>query len=648
MAFAIIRSVRLAANTSTGTQDFTVAGIGTPKAAKIIVLSATSTSGTSADHRIISCGVTDGTFQGGVCGTDEDNLATTNSLKAAFDDALVRVPLADGTGFDAVATFDSWITDGIRINWTNAPAAALIVHVILWAGDDIVAKAGTAIPPSFGSPATNVNVGFSLHHLICLSGLSDVNETLSVDFHFQISHTINVSGVPTTFATYVTQRDGFAASEPALVQDTDLCQGVRARSIPFTYFGSTELDPTTPFDSTGFNIITGDATGTGPRFIYLALQYGSKNFTLVEETAPTSTGVKNFTGYGFRPGFALAMVTTSSSAWGENVGLDDSQAGCVGLAHWSSLEQWCATILSEDAAATTNTNSRTKDKPIFTYLGDNSTLRNEANFNGFTSDGFDLDYTTVFASGALRFVVFALETEIIQGTGAGNFPLATGAGTGSLTFQGTAAGTFPFTTAAGTGSLTFQGTGAGSFPLAQAAGTASLTFQATGASTLPLAIASGTGSLVFQGTGAGTFPLPGASGTGSLTFHGTVAGTFPFTTAAGTASLGFQAISTGSFPLATANGNGTVSNLSFFGDGAGIFALPTTNGLVLLVFQAAGSGSFPRAQAAGAGLGGPDLVCTHNLAGEYDARADLDGSYDLVAELDGSYDGRADLRGSIC
>lgn len=598
MAFAVIRSVRLAANTSTGTQDFTVSGIGTPKAAKIIVMSATSTSGASADHRIISCGITDGTFQGGVCAADEDNLATTNSCRCSYDDAVVRIPFADGSGFDAVATFDSFITDGIRINWTNAPAAAVIVHVILWAGTDISAKAGTVLPPSFGSVATNVNVGFSLQHLICISSLGNVDETLGADFNFQISHTVNNSGTPTTFAAYITQRTNFAASEPALVQDFDLCQGIRARSLPFTYFTSTELDPTTPFDSTGFNVISGETAGTGSRLIYLALRYGSKDYALKEEFAPTSTGVKNFTGYGFRPGYALVVPTISKVAWSENGGIDDSQAGCLGLAHWSGVEQWCAIMLSEDAASTTNTNTRTKDKPIFTYLGDNATLRNEANFNGFTSDGFDLDYTTVFVSGALRFIVFALEEEDINGTGAGNFPLAQGAGTGQLIFTGTGAGSFPLAQGAGTGQLIFQATGAGSFPLATGTGAGQEEFSGTGAGNFPLVQGAGTGQEIFTGIGAGTFPLAQGAGTAQLIFQASGAGTFPLATGTGAGLLAFDATGAGNFSIPQGTGAGL---LIFTGTGAGNFPLATGTGVGINGYEGTGAGTFPLVQGTGAG-----------------------------------------------
>lgn len=55
-----IAQVQQAAPTSTGTQDYTVSGFGTPKAALFIVTKAT-TNGTAADEFVLGFGATDGT-----------------------------------------------------------------------------------------------------------------------------------------------------------------------------------------------------------------------------------------------------------------------------------------------------------------------------------------------------------------------------------------------------------------------------------------------------------------------------------------------------------------------------------------------------------------------------------------------------------
>lgn len=589
----------------------------------IIMTQATSSTGTSAAHRSFCIGVTDGTFQGGIVGTDEDAVTTTNSRRLSYNNALIRYIEAAGVVTEAVATFDSWITDGIRINWSNAAEGVQIVHVILWAGDDVLVQCGTTIPLAIGSGPKTIDVGFTVQHLMCLSGLDPVDETLRDDYHIQISHTVNNSGTPTTFATYITQRNAFADSTPAMVRDLDLAQGIRADASPFTYFASTELDPTTPFPTNGFSIISGESGTVGPRIIYFAVNYGTKDYKLQEETAPTSTGVKNFTGYGFRPGFALSMITVAAAAWAEDVENDDSVAGTFGLAHWSGSEQWCMNVLSEDAQATTNTAARTKDKPISLNDDADSGPLTEADFDGFTSDGFDLDYTT--ASSAFRFVVFALEQDLITGTGAGNFPLAAGAGVALLEFVASGTPSFPLATGAGIALLEFVATGAGTFPLTQGAGVAELQFVATGSGLFPLAAGAGTAELAFDTTGAGTFPLAAGAGVALLMFEATGAGLFPLAQGDGLAFIDITAAGAGIFPLA---------------QGAGV---------ALLIFTSVGDGFFPLALGSGTASSGLTLLgCEVDVEGSRKIVSAIQGSYRLVGTLQGSYDLVSDFEGSVC
>src|SRR4030065_1189114 len=135
-------TTRVACNTSTGTQDITISGCGTPKAARFTLVRA-ATDGTAANHAVISYGFTDGTRQFAISFEDENALATTETYQAKSSALVVRIGNggADGT-LEGSAEFSAWITDGVRIDWTDAPDAAYLLIVDLFGGTDLSVYAG--------------------------------------------------------------------------------------------------------------------------------------------------------------------------------------------------------------------------------------------------------------------------------------------------------------------------------------------------------------------------------------------------------------------------------------------------------------------------------------------------------------------------
>ena len=87
---AIVSAVtRAALRTTTGTQDFTVTGFGTPKCAIFFVTSAV-TDATEAAGLNWSMGATDGTNQWTVCCRADDNNATADTDRRAAADGIPR------------------------------------------------------------------------------------------------------------------------------------------------------------------------------------------------------------------------------------------------------------------------------------------------------------------------------------------------------------------------------------------------------------------------------------------------------------------------------------------------------------------------------------------------------------------------------
>lgn len=138
------KSVQVAAITSGGSpgagdQDITISGIGTPVAV-VIEASRVTTAGTGVDHGILSCGASDGTNQLVGSVRHEDAQTTLDTGRYAWSAGLVLIMNSGTNSIDGKAVFSQWITDGVRINWTDFPAGAYLLTVTLIYGVKAQAK----------------------------------------------------------------------------------------------------------------------------------------------------------------------------------------------------------------------------------------------------------------------------------------------------------------------------------------------------------------------------------------------------------------------------------------------------------------------------------------------------------------------------
>jgi hypothetical protein len=113
---------------SAGDQEITISGIGTPLAV-IIEVTRALTSGTGADHAILSAGAADGTNEFNLGNRDRDNFAGSDTGKMSGSDGCIIIVNATGNTIDGQASWAAWITDGVRINWSNFPAGAYLLNV---------------------------------------------------------------------------------------------------------------------------------------------------------------------------------------------------------------------------------------------------------------------------------------------------------------------------------------------------------------------------------------------------------------------------------------------------------------------------------------------------------------------------------------
>lgn len=301
-----------AAATSTGTQDITTTDLGgaTPKAA-LFLYSRAASDGTITAHAGASFGATDGTNQWAVAAYVRDALTsqefTTSMGDVGKSDKCVCALHVDGTlVVHSEAAFDSFIVNGVRINWTTAAADGWLLTVVLFAGSDWSVACGIEV--SVASAA--VNFGFQPDVVLFSSRGSPsptgFDGTISAGSRGRWS--IGGQGwSPTLGRTGVAQG---AWSWPLYNQDvgwsaetTGSC-GVQFEVSSSPY--GIDVNRT----ATGFTF--GTAYQEADQWGYLALKWdgGTAYCDALEVTA--ATGDQSFVGTGFEPEWVLLLPSINT------------------------------------------------------------------------------------------------------------------------------------------------------------------------------------------------------------------------------------------------------------------------------------------------------------------------------------------------
>lgn len=342
--------VQAALNTTTGTQDFTAdLGGNTPKAA-ILILTYGTTNGTVVDHFGYSISFTDGTNELSAEMTHEHGVGTTDVDKRLSSTKIAQIMLpGEATrAIDCEADFSQWLsttdtgdsTSGIRINITNAPASALLLTVILFAGSDLQAHAGVEALGNVGVATDVTAPGFrpQIVFAACTEGV--VGASANGRFSFGVA--VDSGGI-TQRCIALMDNNGNATSFPSgFLSTVGACAETTSGGVAWT--GSVSN-----FDANGFSVtpLTGNA---GSDMIYLALDVGDTGVWCGTVDAPTLTGSDwTETGPGFTPQLGilgLSMHTAVDSHDGTG------KSAVVGMAAFTSTQEYCNTACVEDGQGT--------------------------------------------------------------------------------------------------------------------------------------------------------------------------------------------------------------------------------------------------------------------------------------------------------
>lgn len=394
---------RVGCNTSTGTQDITTTDLGglTPKAA-ILIVSTGITDGSVVNHASLSVGATDGTNQWATTTLARNGQTTSDTWSRAATTRLLTQLSTSSGNLVADAAFDSFISEGIRINWTDASPNAYLLTVIFFAGTDLSVLAGTVDAVTPDQTETTVTTTFEPDTVFFAGvGLTSFGNTSTAGMYPQFGFANNDPGgiQQAVVAHNSVDNNSGAACEGAIYTDR-IGAIVSGGSLSRSY----ELSA---FTSSAFKVKVHGSTNQV--FGYLALNFGGKAEAYVGTVAsPTSTGNAAVTGVGFEPqAVVLAPSHLSSSA---TVQTSVTNVMATGLTAFTATAAFSTVVADEDASATTDSQAVSDNVPLILPLP-NGTAGLSTTTYSLDSDGYTLNYGTVQASGRYM-AVWAISVEI--------------------------------------------------------------------------------------------------------------------------------------------------------------------------------------------------------------------------------------------
>jgi hypothetical protein len=373
--------------TTTGSQ--TITGLGFQPKAIIFYWSRNTANATAQVPRSQGVGFTDCTNQRAVAIAEDDNAGTSNAGRYRTESNVIVI-LSDGTPtVGSRATFTSCNSDGFTINWAVSEARADIINYIAIGGPDVTnVKAGTFTLAASTGIQNITGVGFQPDFAIFLWGFTENVDTASAGLEMGMG-----------FADY-NNNQGSILNCVKDAEATNKTKYSLQRTDNVILLSSTAcaidaLAAFNGFSSDGFSLNVSDAPGAATPIFYLAIKGGSHavgNFL-----QPTATGVQTISGTGFQPnlvvlfshnqvaGTALAAPSTFS------IGAANATTSRAGV--WGQSRN-----VDPSQSAVYTDNSKIIIMRTLSGTGGAGTINAQADFAGFTSDGFQLNWTTADAT----------------------------------------------------------------------------------------------------------------------------------------------------------------------------------------------------------------------------------------------------------
>lgn len=394
------------ASASTGNQDITVTGFGTPKVAMFIFYVPGTDEDTFVSHRRTSIGAATSSDVGDQWAfgeMNEDSLASSDTGHVSNEGKVVYAVNINRAVF-AQASFVSFITDGVRINWTQASAQKLTV--LMWGGTEVNATVSAGSTPSSAGGTTTYTTG----HKNTLLFLYSQGETT-----WRSAGTANTCNDWMCWASSDGYVSNFGCGDIDNAANGDPRGGYSDTHFWYMYtpFGQFKylIDN---FTSTSFDLTDAGADQNANWFGYVSIDLGGwSSFGEGGVDTPTSTGDWERSGFGFAPQFIVGLQMGEGTVAGEN----------TESLHASDLDGVsCRTILAagkendvafshfhhyEDNSASMNVNTiYSTAKPLRSWDDTGSTKLCEGSVSAWGSDGITFNLTTAGQATWLNYIAF--------------------------------------------------------------------------------------------------------------------------------------------------------------------------------------------------------------------------------------------------
>ena len=385
------------------TQDITTADLGglTPKAA-LFICSYSVTDATAADHNNLSIGAATGASEEWCLSTnDEHNQGTTDNYKTTDSDRCIRLNTPSTDTIDGEAEFIAFIANGVRINWLNAPSSAWLLTVVLFAGTDLSAHAGYAGLGNTVDLTTDITAPGFEPDIVLTAGQRTAIDSGNAHWWPSIGIVHNDDGI--TQHSYGNLFYDNVATSSQLARYTE-SYGILEVAAGANLDWGGEFGT---FDANGFSVTTRINGANNSTMFYLALNFNSAVDAWVgTHTTPTSTGNDSETNPGFKPQIVIQGLSLVEAV---DTGYSDNRTGALGFSVFDADHEYTTIGSSEDAVATTNTQSLADDRAIV-VPDDDGTLDIEATFVSFDANGWTVNYSNAPATAKL-FWALAIEEE---------------------------------------------------------------------------------------------------------------------------------------------------------------------------------------------------------------------------------------------
>ena len=386
--------VRQGIGTGTGTIDFTSSGFGTPKAAVFFWTNA-DVDETSITHARGGYGFTNGFKDRALGWVGRDNQSTTTAKRTMRNDAVLIQIANNGGSITGEAAFDSWITDGVRIDRSNAFPRSHQVTCILFGGDDCrVAMATMSGSASLNGTATAVT-NWRPKVLFTISQLLTTSSTIHSDARVMLGCAVDDGNETQGSVNFFDEDSAVVQSVSAgLVSQKYIAHHLSIGGTPglVATQGALEL---TSFSGTGFEVTTREKA-EAISFAYLAIDTGGAEVDLSFFDGPNSATTEDITGKSFEPGLAMCLSSPISSGGYDAIALGAHGANSFGFGASSIVGgEGGGSCTWQTGQATSNCNSHTDDKLIYLHNASSGRINQATITSGsgsWNTDGVTIDF----------------------------------------------------------------------------------------------------------------------------------------------------------------------------------------------------------------------------------------------------------------